>query len=145
MITGNEPITISTVMLNCFFFDLIMFKITSFHYAFYWWSRLHPKSANQPWAHNNMIWTFIAHVTTFLNLAKQRAEISVVTIYGQSATLEKQESCGIPHRAYGYVLLMPLCITKPLYQQTIQGREEWERSNRVRERLSLLGSTVALI
>ena len=63
-------------------------------------------------------------MTTFLNLAKQQAEISVVTIYGQSATLEKHESCGIPHRAHGYVLLMPLCITKPLYQQTIQGREE---------------------
>lgn len=56
-------------------------------------------------------------MTTFLNLAKQQAEISVVTIYGQSPALEGHESCDTPHSAHGYTLLMPLCITKPLYQQ----------------------------
>ena len=52
-------------------------------------------------------------MTTFLNLAKQQAEISVVTIYGRSPTLERHESCGTPHSAHGYALLMPLCIAQP--------------------------------
>lgn len=62
-------------------------------------------------------------MTTFLNLAKPQAEISVVTIYGQRPALERHESCGTPHSARGYALLLSLCITKPLYQQR-QYKEE---------------------
>lgn len=92
-----------------------------------------------------MIWTLIAHVTTFLNLAKQQAEIPVVTIYGQSPSLVRHKSCGTPRSAHGYALIMPVCVTEPLYQQRQLREESNEKEVRVRARLSILGSTVDLI
>lgn len=92
-----------------------------------------------------MIWTLIAHVTTFLNLAKQQAEIPVVTIYGKSPSLVRHKSCGTPRSAHGYALIMPVCVTESLYQQRQVREESNEKEVRVRARLSVLGSTVDLI
>lgn len=66
----------------------------------------------------------IAYMATFLNLSKQQAKISVVTINGQSLTQEIHKCRRTRHSKHRYALLVPLCITNPLSSETAQGREE---------------------